>query len=222
VCDPRLCNDSQARCAATIFLRSPFSVLCSPCLISRLTPRSPSPLSVLVLAAHSRPHRSSPLSPSAIVAASSRQRANARRQHTGIYASPGPHLRVLESSGSRPLSLSLSLCHLGHIPELGTQAPFCITEPTSYAFTGLAPYTEGWLVFILEVSLLCSVVSVKIFACVGQFYCLFKIPRLQYRDYTRWYFGWNVESLLPGVYASGLGTPLVVWRRRHSRIKNHA
>ena len=89
--------------------------------------RSPSPLSVLVLAAHSRPHHSSPLSPSAIVAASSRQCANARRQHTGIYASPSPHLRVLESSGSRPLSLSLSLCHLGHIPELSMQAPFYIT-----------------------------------------------------------------------------------------------
>jgi len=33
-----------------------------------------------------------------------------------------------------PLSLSLSLCHLGNIPELGMQAPFCITVSSALSF----------------------------------------------------------------------------------------
>ena len=68
---------------------------------------SPSPLPILALTARPRLHRSSPPSPSAITTVSSRQRADVRRQHTSIYASPGPHPRVLESSGSRPLSFPL-------------------------------------------------------------------------------------------------------------------
>ena len=130
-CDPRLCNDSRARCAATIFLYSPFSVFSSLRFVSRLYPSSsPSPSSIPAVIARPCPHRSSSPSSSPSPPPHHVKRANVRRQHTGIYASPGPHLRVLESSGSRPLSLSLSLCHLGHIPELGTQAPFCITPVT--------------------------------------------------------------------------------------------
>ena len=112
-CDPRLCNDSRARCAATIFLYSPFSAFSSPRLVSRLYP---SPSSIPAFIARPRPQRSSSPSPS-VIAASSRQRVDDRRQHTGIYASPGPHLRVLGSSGSRPFSLSLPLLSPGEHPR---------------------------------------------------------------------------------------------------------
>jgi len=132
MCDSRLCNDSQARCAVTIFsvLLVLFLVSClcllalalarpcpcspSPSLalalaLARPCPRSPSPSPLPILALTARPclHRSSPPSPSAITAVSSRQCADVQRQHTSIYASPGPHLRVLKSLGSRPLSLPL-------------------------------------------------------------------------------------------------------------------
>ena len=84
-------------------------------------------------------------------------------------------------------TLSLARCR-----SPGIAAPLSsrtTSEPTSCAFSGLAPYAEGWLVFILDVSLLCGVIFVKISTCVGQFYCLFGMPRLHYRDNTRWYFG---------------------------------
>ena len=84
----------------------------SSCFLS-LSPRprsplpSPLPSPILALTARPRLHHSSLPSPSAITTVSSRQRADVRRQHTSIYASLGPHPRVLESSGSRPLSLPL-------------------------------------------------------------------------------------------------------------------
>jgi len=95
-----------------------------------LTPRPHLPLPLLALAlACPRP---CPFSPSplvtAIAAASSHQHTNVRHQHTSIYASPGPHLCILKSSGSWPFSLYLPLLSPGNIPELSTQAPFCITN----------------------------------------------------------------------------------------------
>jgi len=60
-CDPRLCNDSRARCAATIFLYSPFSVFSSLRFVSHLYPSSSS---IPTIIAHPCPHRSSSPSPS--------------------------------------------------------------------------------------------------------------------------------------------------------------
>ena len=59
MCDPRLCNDSRARCATTIFLFSSSRFLSlSPRLVSRLYP-SPSPSLALALA-RPRPRSPSP------------------------------------------------------------------------------------------------------------------------------------------------------------------
>ena len=138
MCNPRLCNDSQACCAVTIFsvllilflgsVSSPSLALAltrprphspSPSLALALTrprPHSPSPSLALALV-HSRHHRSSPPPPSTIAATSSRQRTDVQRQHTGIYASPSPHLCVLRSSGSQPFSLSLPLLSPGEHPQ---------------------------------------------------------------------------------------------------------
>jgi len=108
MCDPQLCNDLQARCTVTIF-----SVL----LISFLGSVS-LPLPSLTLALiHSCHHRLLPPLPSTIAAASSRQCADVQRQHTGIYASPGPHLHVLGSLGLQPFSLSLPLLSPGEHPR---------------------------------------------------------------------------------------------------------
>jgi len=60
-CDPRLCNDSRACCAATIFLYSPFSVFSSLRFVSHLYPLS---LSIPAVIACPCPHRLSSPSPS--------------------------------------------------------------------------------------------------------------------------------------------------------------
>jgi len=122
MCDPQLCNNLQARCTATIFsvllvlflgsVSSPSFAL----TLARPHPRSPSPSLALALI-HSRHHCLSLPPPSAIAATSSRQRADVRCQHTGIYASPSPHLCVLGSLGSRPFSLSLPLLSPGEHPQ---------------------------------------------------------------------------------------------------------
>ena len=108
LCDPRLCK----RLASPLRRDhpSPFSVLCSLFSSSRLA-------SVPLALARPHLHRSSSSSPSAIAAASSRQRADARRQHTGIYASPGSYLRVLKHPRTWPFSLSLSLLSPGEHPR---------------------------------------------------------------------------------------------------------
>ena len=98
----RLCDNSQACCAATVFLNS---------------------LSVSALALV-RPHRlCSPPSPSSVdtSALSCQTPQQHRRQHTGIHASPCFHLRVLKHLGSRPLPHPLTL--LGN-SRTQTQTPF--------------------------------------------------------------------------------------------------
>jgi len=158
MCDPQLCNDSQARCTTTIFLCSSFSVLCSPRLVLCLYS---SPLLALALI-HSCHHRL-PLPSSFIIAitfaittTSSHQHTNVRCQHTGIHTSPGSQPRVLESSRTWPLSLSLSLFAPGNIPELSMQAPFCITGAWS---------DTRWLMAMSYVAVHCLVIQASMRAC---------------------------------------------------------
>ena len=79
-----------------------------------------------------------------ITAALSCQYADARCQHTSIYASPGSHLCVLRHLRMWPLSLSLFVP--GNFPELGMQAPFCITTPSAAQFL-LRPKIHYWVHF---------------------------------------------------------------------------
>ena len=129
MCDPQLCNNSQACCAATIF-----SVLLILFLVSVF---SPSPSSILALIAcphphclpspsllalaliiHPCPHPSLPSSlVTAIAAASSCQCADSQRQHTGINASP---VSLLEHSRIFGIAASPSLSSVtwGTFPNL--------------------------------------------------------------------------------------------------------
>jgi len=144
MCDSRLCNDSQARCAVTIFsvLLILFLVsVSSPSLALALAhPRPCSPLPLLTLAlARPRP-RPCPFLPSLLALA-----FIARHRHRLPPSPPFHHVNAPTFDANTPAStllrvlicafsnlwdrgLSPSLfCHLGNIPELSTQAPFCIT-----------------------------------------------------------------------------------------------
>jgi len=107
-------------------------------LIHSHPPCSPLPLSILAPIAHPHPRPSSPPSLiTAIAAASSRQRADAQCQHTGIYASPDSHLRILKHSRAWPfsLSLSLSLFTWGHLQTRHTDTILHYsTLPLSFVF----------------------------------------------------------------------------------------
>jgi len=143
VCNPRLCNDSQACCAVTIFsvlLILFLGSVSSPSLALALTrprPHSPSPSLALAL---TRPRPHSP-SPSSILA------ITARHHHRLPLSPPLHHVNALTFDANTPASMLLLVlicafsdlrdrglspspslsCHLGNIPKLGTQAPFCIT-----------------------------------------------------------------------------------------------
>jgi len=104
VCDSRLCNDSRACCAATIF-----SVLLVLFLVS-----VSSPLLALALAlAHACPHRSP--SPSSLVTAiafrhhrrfitSTRRRSTPTHQHLCFSGSSSAHSRIFGITASLPPS----------------------------------------------------------------------------------------------------------------------
>jgi len=108
--------------------RSPFSVLFVLSHVCTPRPRSPLPLSIPAVIAHPCPHRLSSPSPSP---SPPPHHVNAPTFNANTLAStllPVPICTFsnLQDCGLSP-SPSLS-CHLGNIPELGTQAPFCITN----------------------------------------------------------------------------------------------
>ena len=112
MCDSRLCNDSRARCAATIFLRSPFSVLCSLfssprlCLLALARPRPrPFPPSSLALALIVRHHHR--LRHRRRLITSTRQRSTPIHQHLRFSRSSSARSRIFGIAAFLPLPPSL-------------------------------------------------------------------------------------------------------------------
>jgi len=137
-CDPRLCNDSRACCAATIFLHSPFSlsrlasVPLTLALVHSCLHRSPSPLYILALVTchrspvfcHRHRHR---------LIMSTRRCSTPTHRHLRFSRFSSARSQALENVAFLPLPLSLF--SPGDIPELSMQTPFCITVCNKYLVT---------------------------------------------------------------------------------------
>ena len=98
-CDPRLCNDSRARCAATIFFCSPRLVclLALALALARPRPRpfSPSPLALALIARHRHRRR---------FITSTRRRSTPTHRHLRFFRSSSARSRIFGIAASLPPS----------------------------------------------------------------------------------------------------------------------